>query len=437
MQADWLFWAIAAVLVIGCLGTVFAPLLLGAGRADRRASYDIRVHRDQLREIDADLARGVLSAPEAAATRIEVSRRLLSAADAEAAESDATTAPRRLTRRLAPAMLALMLAATIGLYGWLGGGGLPDQPLDQRLAEAAKLRADRPGQAEAEAMVASQAAPAQPAATPQDLSLLERLQQTLANRPDDLDGHRLLAKSLAALQRWQEARAAQERVVEILGEKATASDLVDLAEIRILAAGGYVSPEAEETLSRALKLAPNDPAGRYYSALTLLQGGRPDLAYRIWSGLIDEGPADAPWMAPARAGRAEAARLAGLPPPDPAPADATPAAPAPAGPAPAGPAATGPGPTAADIDAAAQMTPADRQAMIQGMVGQLSDRLATQGGPPEDWAKLIRSLGVLGAHDEAAAILAEARTKHAGDPTALAEIEAAGRDAGLASMPPP
>ena len=60
MQADWLFWAIAAILVVGCLGTVFAPLLLGAGRADRRASYDIRVHRDQLREIDADLARGVL-----------------------------------------------------------------------------------------------------------------------------------------------------------------------------------------------------------------------------------------------------------------------------------------------------------------------------------------------------------------------------------------
>ena len=141
-------------------------------------------------------------------------------------------------------------------------------------------------------------------------------------------------------------------------------------------------------------------------------------------------------MAPARAGRAEAARLAGLPPPDAGSGRCRPRGTRPGRASPAGPAPAGPGPTAADIDAAAQMAPADRQAMIEGMVGQLSDRLATQGGPPEDWAKLIRSLGVLGEHDEAAAILAEARTKHAGDPTALAEIEAAGRDAGLASITP-
>ena len=221
-----------------------------------------------------------------------------------------------------------------------------------------------------------------------------------------------MVRSLSALERWPEARVAEERVVAILGDKATATDLVDLAEIRILAAGGYVSPEAEAALGRALTLDPQDPAGRYYSALTLLQGGRPDLAYRIWSGLIEEGPADAPWMAAARAGRAEAARLAGLPPPEPAPAAA--------------------GPSGAEVEAAGQMPPAERQAMIEGMVGQLSDRLATQGGPPADWAKLIRSLVVLGRRDQAAAILAEARNKHAGDAAALAEIEAAVRDAGLA-----
>ncbi len=412
MQAEWLFWAIAAALMAGCLGTVFAPLWRGAGRAERRASYDIQVHRDQLREIEADLARGVLSEPEAAATRIEVSRRLLAAADAEAGEAAAGVAPRRLTRRLAPALLVVAVLGTLGLYGWLGAGGLPDQPLAARLAEAAKARAARPGQAEAEALAARQAPPPEPAAASQDLGLVTRLQQALASRPDDLEGHRLLVRSLSALERWPEARVAEERVVAILGDKATATDLVDLAEIRILAAGGYVSPEAEAALGRALTLDPQDPAGRYYSALTLLQGGRPDLAYRIWSGLIEEGPADAPWMAAARAGRAEAARLAGLPPPEPAPAAA--------------------GPSGAEVEAAGQMPPAERQAMIEGMVGQLSDRLATQGGPAADWAKLIRSLGVLGRRDQAAAILAEARNKHAGDAAALAEIEAAGRDAGLA-----
>ena len=69
--------------------------------------------------------------------------------------------------------------------------------------------------------------------------------------------------------------------------------------------------------------------------------------------------------------------------------------------------------------------------MIAGMVDGLAARLAAEGGPPEDWARLIRSLGVLGRRDEAAAILAEARATHAGDAAALAEIDAAARDAGL------
>ena len=48
------------------------------------------------------------------------------------------------------------------------------------------------------------------------------------------------------------------------------------------------------------------------------------------------------------------------------------------------------------------MTPEDRQAMIQGMVDGLADRLATEGGPVEDWARLITSLGVLGETDRRA-----------------------------------
>ena len=55
----------------------------------------MQVHRDQLREVEADLARGVLSEAEAAATRIEMSRRLLAAAAAEAARRRPAPRPRR------------------------------------------------------------------------------------------------------------------------------------------------------------------------------------------------------------------------------------------------------------------------------------------------------------------------------------------------------
>ncbi len=410
MQADVLFWGVAAIAMIGCLGVVCAPLLRRSGGGARRASYDMQVHRDQLREIEADLARGIVSPAEAEATRTEIARRLLASADAETREAATAPAPRSLTGLVAPALVLVTALATVGLYAALGAPGARDQPLAARQAREAEARAARPGQAEAEAMAAAQTPPPMPAPAPagDQADLIARLQAVLKDRPDDLEGHRLLARSLGEVGRWREARAAQEQVVRILGDDATASDLVDLAEARIVAAGGYVSPEAETTLARALKLDPQDPAGRYYSGLTLLQGGRPDLAYRIWSRLLDEIPPDAPEAAPLRAGVAEAARLAGLPPP-----------------------AAAPGPSAAEVDAAGEMAPDDRQAMIEGMVARLSDRLATEGGPPADWAQLIRSLGVLGRRDEAATVLAEARDAHEDDPAALATIEAAARDAGL------
>lgn len=46
MQADWVFWAIAAAAVAVCLSIVFAPMLRGAARAERRASYNLQVHRE-------------------------------------------------------------------------------------------------------------------------------------------------------------------------------------------------------------------------------------------------------------------------------------------------------------------------------------------------------------------------------------------------------
>ncbi len=374
MAADWLFWAIAAAAAALCLGAVLAPLLRGAARGERRASHDMQVHRDQLREIDTDLARGVLSEAEAAATRIEVSRRLLAAAEAEAAERTATTAPRTL-RRAAPLLFAALVLAGLGLYALLGAPGLPDQPLAARQARETD-----------------------------DATLVARLQKALETRPDDLVGHRLLAQSLAGLDRWPEAAAAQAQVLAILGDQATASDLVDLAEAQIIAAGGFVHPEAAATLQRALTLDPQDPAGRYYAALADLQAGRADAAYRTWSTLVADGPPDAPWIAPARAGMAEAQRLASAPP----------------------------GPSAADLAAAEDMPPAERQAMIQAMVDQLSDRLAREGGPPEDWARLVRSLGVLDRRGDAAAILAEARQAYANDGAAQEILDAAAHDAGIA-----
>ena len=135
---------------IAGLGLALAPLWRGAGRADRRASYDVQLLRDQLREIDTDRARGLLSPDEAAASRAEVSRRLLAAADAEAAEPAAAAAPRRLSLKAAALTAGLGLAAAAALYLDFGSPGLGDQPLR-------RPRRARPDQAAAEALAAREA----------------------------------------------------------------------------------------------------------------------------------------------------------------------------------------------------------------------------------------------------------------------------------------
>lgn len=407
MQANWVFLMMAAALSLGVLAIVLAPLLRGAGRAERRASYDMQVYRDQLRTIEADVARGALGTGEAAAIRLEISRRLLAAADAETAETAPRAAPRRLSLAAAGLLGIAMLAFALGLYDRLGVPGLPDAPLGARLRDIAEARAQRPGQVEAEALAAAEAAPeAPPDPAAGDLLLIEKLRAAVAERPDDLQGQRLLARSEAALGRWAAARAAQERAVGLMGDAAQPADLVDLAEFMILATGGYVSPEAEALLSRALAAAPGDPAARYYSGLALLQGGRPDIAYDLWTRLLADGPEDAPWIAPIRAQIGTVAALAGQPDP------------------------TG-GPSAEQVEAARGMSEADRAAMISGMVEQLSDRLAAEGGPPEDWAQLIRSLAVLGRMDEAKAIWLESRDVFAADPAALGLLRDAAAGAGV------
>ena len=91
----------------------------------------------------------------------------------------------------------------------------------------------------------------------------------------------------------------------------------------------------------------------------------------------------------------------------------------------------GKGPTAADMAAAGDMTPEERQSMIEGMVAQLSDRLANEGGTVEDWNRLIRSLGVLERLPEAQTIYDEAKAKFEGRPAELSFLRLAAVETGL------
>lgn len=406
------FWIAAGGMGLAVTALLLLALLRGRSGDTPAAAYDLRVYRDQLREVDRDLARGVIGSSDADRLRTEISRRVL---DADRALQDGTAdpaAPRGATLAMAVLVLAICVGAVWG-YLRLGAPGYPDLPIKARIAMAEELHRTRPDQATAEAE-AQASAPAAAAPDPEYLALMEKLRAAVASRPDDLTGQELLARNEAALGNFAAARSAMTRVMELKGAAAGAEDHAGLAELQILAAGSYVSPEAEAELVRALQLDPTNPTATYYAGLMFLQTGRPDRAFNLWAPLLDRSHPDDPWYPPLMAQMERVAELAG------AQNYSLPAA------------AALPGPSAADMAAAEDMSPEDRQQMIRDMVAQLNDRLATQGGTAEEWARLIGAYGVLAEADRAREIWAEAQTRFAGRPDDLAVIRAAATRAGIA-----
>src|SRR5882672_5201226 len=118
---------------------LLAPLFLQRRGPTSREAYNLAVYRDQLAEIERDLARGVLAAEHAEAARAEIARRILALNPAEA-EIGPTSRPRLAAT---VAILLLPVAAWI-LYWQLGSPSLPDQPFAARSAPGAPTAAADP-----------------------------------------------------------------------------------------------------------------------------------------------------------------------------------------------------------------------------------------------------------------------------------------------------
>jgi cytochrome c-type biogenesis protein CcmH len=135
-------WIVFALMTGAALLTLLWPLRRGWATAAAQTPDDSAVYRDQLQEIERDLAAGSIGANEAEAARIEVSRRLLAADEAKAArmrdaETNRETAVKTLLRgrQLSAALAVIVLTfGAGGLYLTLGSPDLPGQPLAARIA---------------------------------------------------------------------------------------------------------------------------------------------------------------------------------------------------------------------------------------------------------------------------------------------------------------
>jgi cytochrome c-type biogenesis protein CcmH len=211
------FWLAAGAISLLVAFLILLAFLRPRAGASPAAAYDLQVYRDQLKEVDRDVERGILTEAEAIRARTEVSRRIL---EADRALQEARP-PARAAASIAgssQAGLWPLSQGAVGVYFQIGAPGYPDLPLATRIAIIDEARATRPGQAEAEAQVNIREGVAE---QPEREELVAQLRTIMEQRPDDAQGMALLASNEAALGNFRAARIAQERLIDLLGEDAT------------------------------------------------------------------------------------------------------------------------------------------------------------------------------------------------------------------------
>ena len=346
-------WFALALMTLAVMFAVLWPL--GRGPRARRSGSDVAVYRDQIDEIARDRAAGLIGAAEAEAARVEVSRRLIAAADA--AETAPIPQPGDLLRRRVAAVAALVLLPVVAgaLYFTLGSPSLPGQPLAARLGT--------------------------PAGDTPIASLVAQVEAHLERNPEEGRGWEVLAPVYMRLSRFDDAVKARRNALRLLGP--TADREADLGEALIAAGNSVVTAEAKDAFERALRSDAKHPKARFFLGVAAEQDGQREAAAAIWRALLQDAPAEAAWTGIVREALA---RVQGAPAPGPE-----------------------------DIVAAERMSPEDRAQMVRGMVEGLAARLKQDGSDLEGWLRLVRAYAVLGERDKARAAAADARRALGGD----------------------
>jgi cytochrome c-type biogenesis protein CcmH len=366
-------WIIFAVMSAAAVLAVLRPL--GRKSSDKGASSDRLVYQDQLKEIDRDRAVGLIGEAEAESARIEISRRLLAAVDAESAipeQSDSRANARR--RRAAGVAILIVPLVALALYLRLGSPEIPGQ--------SAFARANEPGEDRSIA------------------SLIGQVENHLARNPNDGAGWEVIAPVYLRLGRFTDAVMARRKAIALNGDSPARES--DLGEALVAAADGVVTDEAKLAFQRAVAGDGHNAKARYFIGLADEQDGNLDDAAKEWRALLDDAPADAPWKDLVRAALA---RVTSAP-------------------------ARG-GPSATDIAAAENMPEAERAEMIRGMVQRLADRLHANGKDVDGWTRLVRAYAILGDRDKAKGAAADARRALSGEPDQIKRIDDLVKSLGL------
>ncbi len=336
----------------------------------------ISVFRDQLDEIDRDLAAGLISAEERDAAGQEIERRTLAAARRlDGGFSRSERAP------LAAIGLAVAAAAVaLGGYALVGQPGVPDQPLVARAAEILERRA----------------------ASGDMKARIQLLIQRTDRDPESFEDWWTLATSYASIGDDAAAAEAYRHAAALApGEPGVQAAY---GEALVLANGNKVPVAARIIFETVLRQTP-DPRARYYLALAKAQSQDFEGALVDWVALSRDSASDAPFMPLLRRDIVNMVRFLGR--------DLTEIL---------------PDATAAEIAAAGGATTGEVE---QTRIAELEARLSDDPLDHAAWIELARRLAQAGDNDRAAGVLTQGAAHFAAAPFVQKKFDEAARALGM------
>lgn len=343
------FIGISALLTLLVVAWLVRPLLRKqtvAGISSEK--LNAAIHRDQLRALEADLARGVITQQDFETTRDELQLRLLDDTESFEARPKNKTTSFWTAKRTSVAIGLSLPVMALGLYLQLGtpeaiNPVAADHTQNEQLA-----------------------------------NMVNTLAARLKDNPNDSKGWVMLAKSYKAMERFEEAQQAFEKAGDIV--KTDPELLLDHADVLGVLAGNSLAGRPKQLIEEALRLDPMNPMALMMDGVALYQSGDYKNAVARWKKLLDLLQPGSPDAQQVQANIDDARAKGGLS------AGVSNALP----PVPAG--------------AAAGMTPE----MINQMVDRLAARLKENPDDLAGWARLARAYKVQNRLDEA--ITAYAKT---------------------------
>lgn len=283
-----LFWIAAIVCVLVALAFVLPALLRaqgGAARAGRR-DVNIAVYRDQMKEMEADRANGLISEAQFQAAKLELEARL---AD-DALTQDDTPEPARVgSRKLGYTLGAVLPVAAFGLYFWLGNPA------------SLTAVANAPSGEDHSAMAGAQGE--------HDLmQMIQQVEEKTRTNPDDGMAWAMLAKTYAVMEQWPKALQAYQKAAELLPQDAAV--LSSYAEVMAITNKRVLTGRPMELVQKALAIDPDDEKALELAGINAFQEQDYARAGQYFKRLYALLPPESPYAQDILAAQQETERLA-------------------------------------------------------------------------------------------------------------------------------